>query len=150
MRNDVLQLVFAFLVLIVGAGGEALLPHVMGVGFPILLMAVLFLSARTELVPAILFAVSAGAVEDALSCLAPMTSVSYFLVLTAIVRRLGWVSPVAVCVFPCYQLWLSVWTGGFNAFAQILIAFPIGVVTASGVRWVLAETFERAAIDGRG
>ena len=40
MKNDVLQLMFGVLALVLGAGCEELLPKALGVGFPILLMVV--------------------------------------------------------------------------------------------------------------
>lgn len=150
MRNDVLQLVLAFLVLTLGAGCEVLSPKVMGVGCPVLLACVVFLARRFELAPAVLLAVAAGATEDALSALTPMTSVSYFLIVTALVRRIQSPIPAAIGVFPCYQLWLAVWMGGFNVFARILMAFPAGLLTAFVVQRAVSEIYERAAIDGRG
>ena len=114
MKNDVLQLMFGSLALVLGAGCEELLPKVFGVGFPILLMIVVFLSVRFGLLLTVFLAIAAGALEDAVSSLTPMTSVSAFLIVAVLVRRFGLPYLAAMLVFPCYQLWLSVWMGGLN------------------------------------
>ena len=150
MRNDFLQIVFLMLVLIVGTCCEELLPRVLGVGFPVLLTAVQFLSARGNPVLSVFFAMAAGAMEDGLSSLTPMTSVSYFLLTAILVRRTGQPCVMTVLTYPCYQLWLAVWTGGMNVFSRILLAFPIGLATAVFVVWALSGTMRKAAIDERG
>ncbi|MGN0833397.1 MAG: hypothetical protein ACI4RD_07085 [Kiritimatiellia bacterium] len=150
MRNDVLQLVFALPVLVLGAGCEELLPKCFGLGLPVLLTSVLFLATRTALPAAVLFAVAAGATEDAISALTPMTSVSYFLIAAAVVRWSG--SPCGVAALACagYQLWLAVWLGGVNVFSRILLAFPLGLLTACAVAGILAWAIRKAAIDELG
>ena len=60
MKSDIVQLVFALLVLAFGGALEELLPHFVGVGFPILLMSALFVAPRRRAIPAILFAIAAG------------------------------------------------------------------------------------------
>ena len=72
-----------------GAGAEVLLPKVLGVGFPVLMTAVQFFAVRRPAVSVAMFAIAAGAMEDALSALPPVTSVSYFLGLAALVRWSG-------------------------------------------------------------
>lgn len=150
MRNDVLQTVFALLVLVLGAGCEELLPKCFGVGLPVLLTSALFLSARIGLPAAALFAVAAGATEDALSALTPMTSVSYFLLAAAVVRWSGSPRGVAAFAYAGYQLWLAVWIGGVNVFTRILMAFPIGLLTAFAVVGILTWAIGKAAIDELG
>ena len=78
MGNSLLQFVFALGVLCLGGAAEDMLPKVAGVGFPVLLSAVLVMATRRPIVPAVLFAVAAGACEDALSSLPLMTSPSTF------------------------------------------------------------------------
>lgn len=141
---------FAVLALILGAGCEELLPKVLGVGFPILLMAVVFLSVRFGLPLVVLLAIAAGATEDAVSALTPMTSVSFFLIVAVLVHRFGLPRLTAVLVFPCYQLWLSVWMGGLNVFTRILVAIPLGGLTALVVSSAFAHAIGKAAIDERG
>lgn len=150
MRNDILQVVFLFLALIVGAGCEELLPKVFGVGFPVLLMSAQFLAARGRSSLGFLFAIAAGAVEDALSSLTPMTSVSFFLLVAVLVRRTGAPWYLVALTYPCYQLWLTVWTGGLNVFTRILLSVPIGFLTAFVVGRIVFDFLRRAAIDERG
>ena len=52
----------------------------------------------------------------------------------------------AMLVFPCYQLWLSVWMGGLNVFTRILVAIPLGSLTAVVVSVVLVRAIGKAAI----
>ena len=141
---------FAVLALVLGAGCEELLPKFFGVGFPVLLMVVVFLSVRFGLLLAVMLAIAAGATEDALSALTPMTSVSFFLIVAVLVHRFGLPQLTAALVFPCYQLWMSVWMGGLNVFTRILMAIPLGVLTALVVSAVLAQAIGKAAIHERG
>lgn len=150
MRNDILQLLFALLTLIFGAGCEDLLPSFCGVGFPILLVAVQYFAVRASMPVALLFAIAAGAAEDALSGLAPMTSVSYFLLVSVLSRRLDLPFALTALSAPCYQLWLAIWTSGLNVFTRILLAFPIGLATALVVVWTLETVSRKAALDERG
>ena len=141
---------FAVLALVLGAGCEELLPKALGVGFPILLMAVVLLSVRFDLPLVVLLAIAAGATEDAVSALTPMTSVSFFLIVSVLVRRFGLPHLAAALGFPFYQLWLSVWMGGLNVFTRILVAIPLGSLTALVVSAVLAQAIGKAAIHERG
>ena len=141
---------FGLLALVLGAGCEELLPKFFGVGFPILLTVVVFLSARFGLLMTVFLAMAAGALEDAVSSLTPMTSISFFLIVSVLVRRFGLPHLAAALVFPCYQLWLSVWMGGLNVFTRILVAIPIGSLTALIVSAVFTHAIGKAAIDERG
>ena len=147
MRNDLLQILFLLLVLVFGAGAEELLPKFGGVGCPVLLVAVQVLAPRLRLPLALLFAAAAGAAEDALSGLMPMTSVSYFLLAAALVRAVGLPALATAFTFPCYQLWLAVWTGGLNVFTRILLSVPAGLLTASAVAGLISFLMRKAAID---
>ena len=55
-------------------------------------------------------------------------------------------STEATPAFPCYQLWLSVWMGGLNVFTRILVAIPLGSLTAVVVSVVLVRAIGKAAI----
>lgn len=138
MKNDLQNVFFVFLALVLCAGAEELLPKVCGVGAPLLLMLAVVPAPRFGLVGAGLLAAASGAAEDAVSSLAPMTSVSFFLLAAVLTRRTGVMRPVALLVFPCYQLWLSLWTPGLNVFTRFLVALPIGFLTAAGVSAFLA------------
>ena len=152
MTNEVVVLVSSVLVLVFGAGAEVLLPKVLGVGFPVLMTAVQFFAVRRPAVPAAMFAIAAGAMEDALSTLPPVTSVSYFLGLAALVRWSGMPRAATLFAYPVYQVWLFVWTSGLGGgvFGRVLMALPFGFVTAIAVWAVLGWIEGKAAIDEQG
>lgn len=152
MRNDLLQIVLSVLVLVLGAAAEECLPKMLGIGFPVLLVAVQCVASRRPLSAAALFAVAAGAMEDGVSSLAPMTSVSYFLAVAILVRLAGIPRLATALTFPCYQVWLAIWTGGLEGgiFGRILLAIPVGLVTAPVVGAALAWAERKAAIDELG
>ena len=151
MIGRVVQFVLYALVLVSGAAFEELLPRVFGVGVPVLLMSALVLSVRRTGPSAFAFAVVAGAVEDILSALPPMTSVSYFLAVALLLRRLGsaWFVPAAA--YAGYQVWLSIWVTsiGGDVFKRVLLACPVGLVTAFAVGVALAWLYRKAAADER-
>ena len=151
MIGRVVQFVLSVLVLVLGAAFEELLPRVFGVGVPVLLMSALFFSARQTGPSVLAFAVVAGAVEDALSALPPMTSVSYFLVLALLLRRLGSAWFVPAVAYAGYQVWLSVWVTsiGGDVFKRVLLACPVGLLTAFAVEVALAWLCRKAAADER-
>ena len=143
---------FSLVVLCFGAGAEELMPKILGVGFPVLLASVQVMAVRGPLPVAMLFAVCAGGFEDALSSLPPMTSVSFFLLAMALVRRVDMPCAAALLTYPAYQVWLSAWTGGLGGgvFGRILVSVPVGVVTAFAVGWAICMAERRTAIDEQG
>ena len=151
MIGRVVQFVLCALVLVSGAALEEVLPRVFGVGVPVLLMSVTFLSVCRIGPSALAFAVVAGAVEDVLSALPPMTSVSYFLAVALLLRRLGsaWFVPAAA--YAAYQVWLSVWVVsiGGDVFKRVLLACPVGLATAFTVEVALVWLCRKAAADER-
>ena len=151
MIGRVVQFVLCALVLVSGAALEEVLPRVFGVGVPVLLMSVTFLSVCRIGPSALAFAVVAGAVEDVLSALPPMTSVSYFLAMALFLRRLGSAWFVPAVVYAGYQIWLSVWviSIGSDVFKRVLLACPVGLVTAFAVEVALAWLCRKAAADER-
>ena len=152
MINSIVQIVFAVMALVLGAAFEELLPKFFGVGVPILLTVVLFISVRRTGSFALVFAVAAGVLEDSLSLLPPMTSVSAFLTAAILVRRLGWSWPFLALMYPCYQVWLSVWVVGIGGeiFERVLFSCPIGLTTAFVVEMALDWLCRKAAVDERG
>ena len=151
MKDSLLVLAFWLVALVLGASAEELLPKFLGVGFPVLLALVGAFSVRRDAPAAALFALAAGAVEDALSSLPPMTSASAFLILAVFVRRSGLPQLAAVFAYPCYQAWLEIWTGGLGGgvFGRMLLSLPVGFLTAWTVGF-LSETLSRkAAVDER-
>ena len=140
------------LVLVLGAGAEVVLPKALGVGFPVLMSAVQFSAARRPAVPAAVFAIAAGAMEDALSVLPPLTSVSYFLGLAAFVRWSGIPRLAMLFAYPAYQVWLSVWTSapGGEVFGRVLLALPVGLAAAVAAWLVLGWVERKAAMHEQG
>ena len=152
MANSVTVLVLSILTLVLGAGAETILPKFLGVGFPVLMASVLFMAARRPTVTVVLFALAAGAMEDALSSLPAATSASYFLALAALVRWSGMPRAAALFAYPVYQAWIVVWTGrlGGGVFGHVLMALPVGVATALAAEVVLGWAERKAAVDEEG
>lgn len=151
MIGRTVNFVLCALILVSGAAFEEMLPKIFGVGVPILLMAVLFLSVRQAGSSVLAFAVVAGAVEDALSSLPPMTSVSWFIAVALLLRRFGSAWFVPAVAYAGYQVWLSIWVVGIGGevFKRVLLACPIGLVTAFALDAALAWIFRKAAADER-
>lgn len=152
MANDVVTFVFAVVALVFGAGAETLLPKFLGVGFPVLLTMVQFMAARRTAVVAVIFALAAGAMEDALSALPAATSASFFLLLASLVRWSGMPRAATVLTYPAYQMWIYVWTdrAGGGVFSRVLLALPVGFATALAVGAVMVWAEREAAVDEKG
>lgn len=151
MSNNFLKFVFAALALVLGGALEELCPKFAGVGFPVLLAAVQFMAARRKMLDMAAFAIVAGAMEDALSSLPMMTSVSYFLAVAALTRRLDVPRAAIVLTYPIYQIWLRLWVPALqgNVFSRALVALPVGLVAAFAVGAALAWAERRAALESR-
>ena len=152
MANDVVTFVFAVVALVFGAGAETLLPKFLGVGFPVLLTMVQFMAARRTAVVAVIFALAAGAMEDALSALPAATSASFFLLLASLVRWSGMPRAATLLTDPAYQMWIYVWTdrAGGGVFSRVLLALPVGLATALAVGAVMVWAEREAAVDEKG
>ena len=152
MGNDIAQLTLSLLVLIFGAGLEELLPKFFGVGFPVLLCAAMYFACRRSASRMVLFAIAAGAVEDAISSLPAMTSVSYFLIAASLARWSGFPRSMAAFAFFGYQAWLWAWVGSLQGgiFGRMLLSLPVGAFTAVATGLVLAWARRKAAIDEQG
>jgi len=94
--------------LVVGGALEELLPKFWGYGVPLLLAASVLVSVRARPVAVILFAIAAGAFEDSLSGLAPLTSASFFTVVAVLTRWTRIPKAALVLSYPAYLLWLRV------------------------------------------
>lgn len=152
MANEIAQLTLSLLVLVLGAGIEELAPKFLGVGFPVLLCAVIFFASRRSVSRAVVFAIAAGAVEDAISGLPAMTSVSFFLIVALLARWSGFPRFMAGFAFCGYQMWLWAWVGGLHGgvFARMLVSLPVGAATAAAAGAVLAWAAGKAAVDEQG
>lgn len=152
MTSEIIRLALAALVLVIGGTVEDLIPKVLGVGAPVLLASVPFMAARCGRIEALAFASAAGAMEEALSSLPPMAGVSFFLVVAFAVRRVGLVWPLAMLVYPVYQIWLAVWLAGIGGgvFGRILVSLPVGFLMVPAVGVALNWLCRKAAIDEQG
>ena len=149
MKNNAVRLVLTVVTLVLGAAGEELLPKALGVGFPLLLGAVVYFAVRFPVSTAILVALGAGAAEDAISGLPFFTSVSFFLLVGAAVRLTQLPYLVAPLAFPLYQVWLCLWTLDLSGsvFTRILLSIPLGVLTVAVVAAVLHHVERKAAVN---
>lgn len=152
MISRLVQFVFTIFALVLGAALEELLPTVLGVGVPVLMAVVTFTAFHRSGIAALPVAVLAGAAEDTLSALPPMTSVSYFLGVAFLARFLGRSGVLMAVVYPLYQIWLAVWLPGIGGgvFARVLLSCPVGFATAYAVDWTLTWFSRKAAVDERG
>lgn len=152
MKNSTVRFVLALLTLVIGGAAEDMLPKALGVGFPFLLMAVTVVATRTPVALPVLFALAAGAMEDGLSSLPFMTSMSFFLFVAAFVRWTHLSLVAATFVYPVYQVWLSVWTAGMQGavFSRVLVSIPFGLVTYGVSVAVLLWLEERAGANEEG
>ena len=152
MTDRLVQFALAVLVLVLGAAFEELIPGVFGIGVPILMAAVSFMASCQAGPGALAFAVTAGAIEDGLSSLPPMTSASYFLIMALFSRRFGPSCSFLALAYSGYQVWLSVWVVsiGGEVFRRVLLAYPAGLVTAFVVNLALNWLCRKAAIGERG
>lgn len=149
MKTEIVQIAAAALVLVFGGAAEELLPKVLGVGFPVLLAATLLVAARRPAPPALLFAVAAGAMEDALCGLPAATSVGFF-TLAAVAGRVPVLRlPALVLAYPLFQAWLWLWLPALNGsvFNRLLLALPLGALTAGGTLLALAWLERKAVLD---
>jgi len=152
VNDNFRQFVFGFVLLVLGAGAEEILPKFLGVGFPFLLTTVQALAAGRGNVPVLIaLAMAAGALEDALSSLPFLASVSYFILVVLTVRNVGLPRLLTVLTYPCFQLWLALWTSGSGVgiFSRLLVSLPLGVLTAVVVGRVHDWARRKGAVDER-
>ena len=149
MKNEVVQLVIALGVLVFGGAAEELLPKFPGVGFPILLMACVFMATRRGVWQMFMFAAAAGAAEDSLSSLPWATSISFFCMVAAFVRTTDSEWSVYAFAYPLYQLWIRMWSENLagGIFSRFLLAIPMGLVTAACVKYILEYLDRKGAVD---
>ena len=151
MISSLVQFVFAVFALVLGAALEELFPEALGVGVPVLMAVTTFMALHRSEIVGLPFAVLAGAVEDTLSALPPMTSVSYFLAVAFLARFFGRSGTLMAVAYPLYQIWLAVWLPGIGGgvFARVLLSCPIGFATACAVDLALTWFSRKAAVDER-
>ena len=149
MKTDFIKLVLAVIALVVGGAAEEILPKIAGVGWPVLMASSVFFAMRRGVPEMVMFAIAAGAFEDALCALPAATSSSFFLAAAALARWSEFPRGALVMTYPLYQWSLWAWTGGTagGVFNRALVALPFGLATAIAVWAVLAWIERRAAVD---
>jgi len=144
----VLQFAFYLTALVLGGAVEELLPEAFGVGFPVLMALAVVAAVRRPAAVAVLFALAAGATEDALSSLPTMASPCFFLVVAVLVRRTGFWRIGLMVAYPVYQVWLKLVVaclpGSFGM--RMAGALPVAAVTVLVVGHALAWVERKAAI----
>ena len=153
MKDDAVNLAIAVISFTMFGAAEELAAHPFGIGFPFLMMAAVYFADRRTALHAILFAVAAGAGEDALSGLAPLTSATFFAIAAAFVRSSRRYFPsahfAAVAAYPVYQIWLWMWYPaiGGGVFMRILAAFALSLPAYVAVTLALRALERKGAVD---
>ena len=149
MKSEFTRLLLGLLVLIAGGAAEDLLPKVFGAGLPLLLALAVMVATRWTALETVLFAVTAGALEDALSGLPPAMSVSFFLAAAVLSRQAVMPRSVTVLSYAAYQLWLSLWLSlpVSVLFSRMLLAVPLGLVAMAAAELSLRYLERKAAVD---
>lgn len=152
MKNDFVQLVIAAMALTVSGALEELLPKFLCVGAPLLLMVSVFVSGRWGPVAAMLTAVAAGSMEDALCSLPLFASVSFFVLVGIATHLTGLMYVCMAFAYPLYQLWLWLWLPGMagSVFGRVLLALPAGVAAGVVVSVALRWAEQKGAVDVEG
>ena len=151
MLNKRIQLAIAVLVLVFAAAGEELLPPVFGVGVPLLLAGTVATARRRPVTTAVFFAVAAGAFEDAISSLPPLTSVGFFLFAALAAGSRLTPATALFAAYPLYQLWLCVWIADTGSAASVRrnTPPPVGAATFVAVGALLFLVDRKAGVDER-
>ena len=149
MKRDAVEIVAATLAIVLCAACEEMLPKFLGAGAPFLLMAAIFWAARRSSMSAIIFAIAAGAAEDAISALPFAASITFFALLAAFVLKTSFVWSVFALAYPAYQLWLGMWCGqpADGIFSRFLVSLPVGMLTAGAVFATLSWMERKGAMN---
>jgi len=149
VRSEFLQFVFCLIALVLGGAAEELLPKFCGVGFPVLMALTAVVAVRKPAPAMVLFALAAGAFEDALSSLPTMTSPCLFLAVAVLAHKTRFAKTALIAAYPLYQLWLKFIVPGLSGSlgTRFLVAFLIAAVTVFAVELLWAWTERKAALD---
>lgn len=150
MKKEVIQLILAVFALIFSGAIEELAPKFLGAGLPVLLCASAYYAVRRTPLAGVLFAMAAGAMEDALSGLPFALSLSFFTAFAGLVRGFRLSAYWAIPAYCLYQVWLWIWLGealNGSVFSRTFGAVPLGLVTVAVTCAVLTWIDRRAAVD---
>ena len=140
MKNAAVHFAIALTALVACGAAEELAPKWGGTGFPALLASAAYFASKRRAAPALLYALAAGAAEDALSSLPAATSASVFAA-AALCVRASRVNPILWFPLWCvFQGWLWIWLGGAagNVFTRMLAAIPLSLATFAATAYALA------------
>lgn len=149
MKDEVVQFVFILVAIVIAAAAEELLPSFFGIGFPVLLSVVMLIASRVNVLPGVMSAVAAGAFEDALSSLPPMSSICFFTIAALVSRKAYFPRPFLLAVFPAYAVWTSMCKAGpiGDALVSLMLSLPLGAVAFVIVLLVLTWAGGKAGFD---
>jgi hypothetical protein len=149
MKSDAVKIVFALVTLTFGAALEEFLPKPVGIGFPLILSSVIYLSVKFNVFAALAFAVCAGLVEENISALPPATCVGFFTAAAFFSRFINSKWMTAILAYPVCQLWLWLWipTLGHDVLLRIFAAVPVGVLTMAVVFFVMRFVEKAGAVN---
>lgn len=150
MKDEFVQFVFVMIAIVVSAAAEELLPSFLGMGFPLLLALVMVMAPRLEVLPVVMTAVGAGAFENALSSMPPMTAVCFFVIAALLAHRKGVPRPFLVLMFPMFELWSGMCAFGpmGDVFTRALVSLPLGGVALLSQFAAVGWLGGKAGIDG--
>lgn len=150
MKDEFVQFVFILVSVVIAAAAEELLPSFAGVGFPLLLSVVMVTAPRVNVLPGVLTAVAAGAFEDALSSLPPMTSICFFTIAALVSRKAYFPRAFLLSAFPAYALWIGMCRTGSvgHVFVMALLSVPFGALAFGVVALMLPWAGRKAGYDG--
>lgn len=151
MKAELVRFLFPFSVLLLCGAGEQALPCVWSVGFPLLMTAALALGSVRAGSEAVLLAVLAGTLEDALSALPLATTASFLILVTLCARVVPAVRLLTALAYPIYQFWLVVWTTlpAGALWGRLLVSVPLAVATVCLLHPILLSCERRLIADAR-
>ena len=139
---------FAMFAIVISAAAEELLPSFLVVGMPMLLVLAMLMSTRLDVLPGVMVAAGAGAFEDALSSLPPLTSVSFFVVAALLSRKEYFPRAFLILVFPLFEFWAGLCMIGpmGDVFVRVLVSLPLGLAAVAVQYQVLTRVGRRAGL----
>ena len=107
------------------------------------------IASRVNVLPGVMSAVAAGAFEDALSSLPPMSSICFFTIAALVSRKAYFPRPFLLAVFPAYAVWTSMCKAGpiGDALVSLMLSLPLGAVAFVIVLLVLTWAGGKAGFD---
>lgn len=146
------SIVFAVLALIVCGAAEELLPKIASTGFPFLLCAALWNAVSCKKADGIVFAIAAGAAEDALCLLPTPTAATYFPLAAVVCMRMDVSLPfpaIAAAAWGTFQLWLWIWLGdimGGAVHLRFAVALPMATAAAIATEFLAVLGVKKAGL----